>query len=361
LDVPKLLWRGVYPDGSGVHFVLRCSRFGRPPEAWFSQLDTLDFRPSQWRFTLASWAVVVMGRLCGRPLPIPRTLDAGSPEPVVRWVREQLDTHGSCAVIATVSRCVRVALAAEKAGMSLSGVTFVVGGETPTPAKVEAMTRGGAKCVPHYNMAETGRIGLGCCNPRGTEDVHLLQDRFALLQYPQTVPGMDVPVQAFVLTTLHPGSPRIFLNAEMDDYGVVEERVCGCPLGDLGFTTHLRDIHSYKKLTGEGVTLVGSDMLDILERRLPERFGGGPLDYQLLEEEDGEGFTRLVLLVSPGIDIPDEGGIVPFLTASLRSGGSAAEQAAAIWQKAGTIRLRRQEPVLTKAGKHQPILPVRRG
>ena len=52
--------------------------------------------------------------------------------------------------------------------------------------------------------------------------------------------------------------------------------------------------------------LSGSTMIRILEELLPARFGGSPLDYQLLEEEDDAGYTRLTLLVSPRIEIDDE-------------------------------------------------------
>ncbi len=40
------------------------------------------------------------------------------------------------------------------------------------------------------------------------------------------------------------------------------------------------------------------------------RFSGTPLDYQLREEEDESGFTRLNLLVSPRVLIPNEAAVV---------------------------------------------------
>ena len=96
------------------------------------------------------------------------------------------------------------------------------------------------------------------------------------------------------------------MNVESDDYGVIEEQSCGCPLECYGYTEHLREIRSFRKLTGEGVALVGSDMVRILEEVLPGRLGGSPLDYHLMEEEDADGFTRLSLVVSPRIEIADE-------------------------------------------------------
>ena len=108
-------------------------------------------------------------------------------------------------------------------------------------------------------------------------------------------------VQAFLLTTLLPTAKRILLNVEIDDYGTVEPSTCGCPLEAYGFDRVLRHIRSFSKLTAEGVTLVGSEMEHILESVLPARFGGTSLDYQLMEEEDGGGLTRVVLIVSPRV------------------------------------------------------------
>jgi len=92
------------------------------------------------------------------------------------------------------------------------------------------------------------------------------------------VPGSDITVDAFHFTTLLPTARKLLLNVESDDYGVVETRSCGGPLESYGYTEHLRQIRSFRKLTGEGVTLVGSEMLRILEEVLPARFGGSPLD-----------------------------------------------------------------------------------
>ena len=87
--------------------------------------------------------------------------------------------------------------------------------------------------------------------------------------------------------------PKILINVETDDFGILEERDCGCPLGDLGLHQHLRQIRSVGKLTGRGITLVASDIVDIIEDILPGKFGGTAQDYQLVEEEDeGTGATQ---------------------------------------------------------------------
>jgi hypothetical protein len=142
---------------------------------------------------------------------------------------------------------------------------------------------------------------------------------------------------------------------EVDDYGIVEERKCGCGLETLGYTTHLSDIHSYRKLTGEGVTLVGSEMIHILENVLPARFGGSPLDYQLLEQEDARGLTRLYLTISPRVTLASEQDVIDCVMDALRSSSASADIARSVWQHAGTLQVRRAEPVWTARGKLMPL------
>jgi hypothetical protein len=161
-------------------------------------------------------------------------------------------------------------------------------------------------------------------------------------------------VDAFNFTTLLPSAPKLLLNVESDDYGIIETRSCGCPLETYGYTEHLREVRSFRKLTGEGVTLVGSDMMYVLEEVLPSRFGGGPLDYQLLEEEDQKGMTRLSLLISPKVQIRDESEVIATVLDALKQ-KSRAHRAIELWKQAGTMRIKRQEPIWTGHGKFMPL------
>jgi hypothetical protein len=145
------------------------------------------------------------------------------------------------------------------------------------------------------------------------------------------------------------------VNVQSDDYGILEERDCGCPLQELGLTRHVRNIRSFRKMTGESMTLVGSDMLRILEEELPARFGGSANDYQLAEEEDERGFTRVTLLVSPRVEVADERLVLDAVLQGLRSSSLAYDLAGAFWAAAGTLRIRRQEPILTERGKLMPL------
>jgi len=147
------------------------------------------------------------------------------------------------------------------------------------------------------------------------------------------------------------------VNLELDDYGVVETRRCGCLFESLGLKTHVRDIRSYRKLTGEGVSLVGTDMARVLEEVLPGTFGGSALDYQLAEEEDHRGFTRLTIVASPHLKLPDDAVVINTVLAALSNGDASADYARVAWQQAGTFRVARREPQWSARGKF-PLIRV---
>jgi hypothetical protein len=359
LHVPTALWYGVLPDGTGVGNLLRHARVGQITERWFSPVTARDLRPGL-KYRLATRGIVELGRLHGAPLPRPEPVGLESAEVVARWAADALRTHRTCMIRTTVSRALRVSIAAQAAGLDLTGAVFFGGAEPPTPGKVGEIERSGARHVSHYASTETGYIGAACTRPIDGNDLHFFKDGLALIQHARTVPGTDVTVPAFCFTSLRPAASKILLNVESDDYGVVEHRACGCPLEAAGFTEHLREIRSFRKLTGEGVTLIGSDMVRILEEVLPARFGGGPLDYQLLEEEDEQHITRLTLLVSPRVTLADEQAVVDAVLDTLGRGSVSADMARAIWIQAKTLRIRRAEPIWTARGKFMPLRVVRR-
>ncbi len=358
LDAPMALWRGVLPDGSGINNILRSVRFRSVPEKWFSHISLRDSR-HPLKYALGTYLFVLAGRLGGVPLPWPEYVPLEEAERVARWAAATVQRHERCFISVQVSRALRIALAAEAAGLDLSGAVFMIAGEPPTQAKVEAIQRSGARCFPTYGMAEVGRVGIGCANPYDHTDLHLLRDAFALVPYEHQPPTLDSPVNAFCLTTLLPTTPKIMFNVIVDDYGIVEERACGCPLEHYGYTTHLRQIRSFHKLTGEGVTLVGSDMVHILESVLPARFGGSALDFQLLEAEDEQGFTRLFLLIHPRLAIADEQEVLSLALEALGQASPASHSARSVWQQARTLQIRRQEPVWTARGKFNSIVRSR--
>jgi hypothetical protein len=353
LDVPSIRWSATLPAGALRH-IMQFARFGKVPECWYSPTRLRDSK--RWlRYALATYYMLLWMRLNGLRAPWPEYVTVDQAVVVARRVEAILREHKRCLLETNVSRTLRVCLAAEAAHIEVSGAVAAGSAEPVTPAKVRRIEEAGVRFIPNYGMVEASRIGSGCARPFEVGDVHLLKDAFALFAYPFVVEGFDLTVPAFNLTTLLSSAPKIMLNVQMDDYGIVEERHCGCELETYGYTTHLRQIRSYSKLTGEGVTLIGNEIGRILEEVLPMRFGGSPLDYQLLEQEDDEGFTRLFLVISPRVTIADEDAVVGVMMKALSASSPMADAAHAVWKHSHTIRVKRMEPTLTARGKLLPL------
>lgn len=354
LNVPTAIWRGILPDESGFSSILYRYRSGNLPKKWFTPITKQNFKPSL-KNHLATKYILGMGHLMGVPIPWPEPVHLDQAIVIARWAARTLESHGACLINTHVSMALRIALAAQEEKLNLTGVTFMGGGEPPTPAKVRKITSTGARYIPNYYLADVGIIGAGCANPLEINDLHFFKDGLSLIQYPRSVIGSEIKVDAFYLTTLLPTSPKIMLNVESDDYGIIETRACGCPLEGYGYTEHIRQVRSFQKLTGDGVTLVGSEMIHILEEILPGRFGGSPLDYQLVEEEDERGLTRLTLLVSPKIEISDEREVIETVLEALGQMSVSGNLARSIWSQAKALRIKRTEPIWTTRGKLMPL------
>jgi hypothetical protein len=359
IGVPTAIWHSILPDSSGISSILATARFRQVPRKWFSVFMSRDMRPSL-KYGLATRMIVAMGRLYGVPIPWPERVTLSEAAIIARWAAETVKTHGKCVIRASASRSLRVCLAAREENLDLTGVIFTAGGEPLTEAKARQIALNGARAIPNYYFTEVGLVGMSCARPLGNNDQHFCKDVLALIQYPRLVSGSGITVESFHFTTLLATMPKLLLNMEIDDYGIVEQRSCGCPLEGYGFTEHIRDIRSFSKLTGEGVTLVGSEMIRILEKVLPARFGGSPLDYQLMEEEDEQGFTRLSLIINPRIDLVDENAVIETVLDALGHSSVAADQARVIWKQAKTLRIKRMEPVWTARGKLMPLHLARR-
>ncbi|MFN0181265.1 MAG: hypothetical protein ACKVZ0_20860 [Gemmatimonadales bacterium] len=351
--LPALNWYDI-PPGHGLNSVLQSIPGDNIPRKWYTPIRGGSDGTSR-RFRFATQAALTVARLGGARVPSPEFLPLDQAAVVARWARDQLAAHGRCVVRGQVSRILRVAIAAQQEGIDLTGAILVGGSEPPTAAKVARIKSTGATFRSSYYFVEVGPVGWSCTTSDEPNDQHFFKDHLAMFQAPREVPGFEVTVGAFYYTTLLPTAPKLLFNVESDDYGVFEQRRCGCPWEtEFGFTDHIRDIRSFKKLSGEGVTLVGTDMERILEEVLPARFGGSPLDYQLLEEEDEQGFTRLDLLVSPQL-VVDETEVSRAFLDALHGSGAAGDLSRAIWQQAQTLRVRREPPRLTKHGKLMPL------
>jgi hypothetical protein len=131
---------------------------------------------------------------------------------------------------------------------------------------------------------------------------------------------------------------------------VLERRDCGCPLHRAGLDLHMHTIRSWEKLTSEGVTLNGADLIRVVEDILPGRFGGSPTDWQLVEEEEG-GLPKIRIVASPRIGPLDEGEVIRVTVAAVDAPSRGSLGMGERWKAAGTMSLQRREPYATGASK----------
>jgi hypothetical protein len=349
LDVPVGVWKPVLPAVSGTSNLLSHWKVGKPVARWFSPVaESQAQSPLQHR--LATRYIIYGSRLWGAKLARPEYVGLEEAVKVARWMADTKKQSGGCSLICSVSPAVKVCQAAVENGLDIKGTHFTVSGEPLTPAKRQQIEAAGASVSPRYNISEIGMIGCGCPEAGATDDVHVLLDSMALIQHQRRVEHADISVNAFLFTPLLPSATKILLNVESDDYGVMETRNCDCLFGQLGLNTHLHSIRSFAKLTGVGMTIVGTDFVRILEEALPHKYGGAATDYQLLEEEDSRGQTHLSLIISPAVGVVDESDVIATVLSELRRSPHPGKLTAGVWSQANILRVKRMYPV-SRVGK----------
>jgi hypothetical protein len=348
-DRPIAVWQGAPPSSQGLGNVFRLARQGLMPEKWFApNTPGWNRQGIQARAMLAY--TLLMSRIAGRP--IPRPVYTPHVEDIVKYLADAVGKGRPAVLLCPPSQAVRICLRAEELGADLTGTIFRGGGEPMTAGKAAALARVGAEPNPSYAMYESGTIAYRCGAPAHPDDMHLLADKLALLQRTKEF-ASGFEVGAIILTTLLESSSKLMLNVETGDYAVVEERDCGCLWQQLGFTTHLHHVRSYEKLTSESVSFMDSMLHELLEEILPARFGGGALDYQLVEEEE-DGLPRVSIVISPRVGPVDENAVIEAVLRAISFSDWSRRQANS-WRQAGTLRVRRAEPYATRSGKILPL------
>ncbi|HWO43876.1 MAG TPA: hypothetical protein VNO43_18955 [Candidatus Eisenbacteria bacterium] len=278
----------------------------------------------------------------------------------MRWIAENQRRKRTCCVTTAASNAVRVAHAASRLGISLDGVKFIVTGEPFTEAKREVIARTGAVAIPRYAYGGSINIGYGCANPLYTDELHVNQHLLALLPAPYSHEACGEAVHPFLCTTLHPSFPRLLVNVESGDYGFFTARDCGCSLEKAGLSLHLYRVRSYEKLTSEGMNYFYGDLFEFVEKNLPAEFGGQPGDYQIAEEEDDNGQTRITLIVHPSVGPIDERRALDCVRTVFAKGSRTNLFMTRVWEDAGSFRVRREPPRASPRGKILPLHLARR-
>jgi hypothetical protein len=316
---------------------------------WFSPIDPsaadLDSR-YRWSARLLRWA----GLFAGISLPRPEHVQPDRSVSVARWMADVLRFGRTPSLWAYTSFALRVCQAAAEAGISLSGAQFTLGGEPTTSARLDLIRRAGAEAVSTYGSIESGAIGYGCLSSAEPDEVHFFSDLHALIQ-PAPGDSHGLPANALLISTLRPTAPLVLLNVSLGDQAAISERSCGCPLEGCGWTTHLDTVRSFEKLTAGGMTFLDVDVVRVLEETLPARFGGGPADYQLIEEHDAEGASRLRLLVHPTVGPLDAEAVADAFLSALGPGLGAQRVMAEQWRQLDLLRVERDPPLAEASGK----------
>jgi hypothetical protein len=349
LDSPMGIWLPLLPSSAGISSLLHHWQAGNPVLRWFSQVNEREVQASL-RDRLAVRYIIYGGRLWGARFPHPENVGLNQAIKVAQWMSETKKKYGNCSLNCFISSAVKICQAARENGLDISGCHFFVGGEPLTEAKRKQIESAGATICPKYWITEISLVGCGCLGASAADDIHLFTDTMALIQRQRKVFHHDINVNSFLFTSLLKSSPKIILNVESDDYGIIENVKCGCLFEQMGLTTHLHDIRSYAKLTGSGMTILGSDFVRILEQVLPGKYGGASTDYQLIEEEDEKGQTCLYLIISPTVGTVDNRAAINTVLDELRRNAYGGKLAAGFWSQVNTLKVKRIHP-LSSSGK----------
>ena len=348
-ECAKAIW--LVPGGAALARLLEFAGFRPVPARWFSQIHpaAAGLHPRyRWSSRLTRWSSLVTGV----PLPLPEHVSLDEPLPVAGWMLDVLRRGQRPHLLTFPSSAARLCHAATSAGLDLRGAHFTLTGEPITATRLAAIRRAGADAEARYGIIEAGPIGYGCFVPEAPDDMHLLHDLVAVVQPGVDGAGAGLPPDALLFTSLRATAPFALLNVSMGDRATMTgRRRCQCPLEQLGWTTHLREIGSLEKLTAGGMSFLDTDVIPVLEEVLPARFGGGPTDYQLVEDEGEAGEPRLRLLVSDRVGDVDPHAVAETFLAAMSFGSGVERVMGLMWRQARLLRVERRSPVTAASGK----------
>jgi hypothetical protein len=346
---PTAVWRPVPPGMAGVVGVLSGMKVGQPLERWFSQtpLTPRHGRADDYALTLL---ILGLSRLVGRSLPAPEHVPVSEAVRVARWLDGHVRAGRPALLATTASSGVRICHAARDHGLELTGSFFRLGGEPLTPAKAQTIRATGVEIAGNYSMTEVGRVGIACTTAAAVDDYHVVLHELAV------IPGDGSPGAArpLLFTTLSPSSPKLLINVDVGDDGLLEQRDCGCLLGELGLTLHVSRVSGREKFASDGVHFLGAELLELVDDVLPRRFGGGPTDYQLVEVEV-DALPAIQVVVSPRVGEVDPEAVVATVLVALRNGAGHRGPMVDVWRDADSVRVVRREPYETAQAKILPL------
>lgn len=349
------------PGGGSLFRLLKMSRFGRPPEKWFSQLDPAspELHP---RYRFSGLALRWMSRAAGVPMPAAEYAPLQDPSPIARWMTSSLAEGHTPFLFTFPSSAVRLCRTAVERGLDISGSSIMVSGEPITAARTATIESAGARLLPRYGTIETGPIAYCCMNRSEPDELHVQEDLHALIQAADQGPELEMPAASLFITCLRASAPFVMINTSMGDRAEMVSGGCGCPLESY-WPKRIKAIRSFEKLTGAGVNFPDSHLIGILEEVLPKRFGGSHTDYQLVEKESEKGVPELHLLIHPRLGDVDEDEVKKAFLEGLGAESDASAVMQLTWKQANILNIVRQTPESTASGKimHLHVTPQGKG
>jgi hypothetical protein len=349
------MYDAILPGSAGINNLMIYARIGIVADRWFARAIPTDSRIEGIYHYLTTRLVILAAAHFGRRVPKPEFVKSAAPERIVHWVANKQRQNRVCCITTAASNAARIARVATRLGISLAGTKFIVTGEPFTEAKQEVIKKAGAAATTRYAYGGSINIGFGCANPLQRDEIHVNQHLLALCSNSRSLENGASPIYPLLCTTLHPAFPRLLLNVESGDYGYLTHRNCGCAMEKAGLSLHLHHIRSFEKFTSEGMNYFYGDLFELFEKLLPAEFGGGPGDYQLVEEEDDRGQTRLTLRVHPEVGDVNESRLLSRLQEGLAEGSRGNRFMSKLWRDVGTVRISRDIPHSSGRGKLLPL------
>ena len=333
----------ILPSPGALVQMVGVARSGYSTQRWFAAGKTAN-----GLYAFVTRLLVAEARLLGCRVPFPTFLEKDDFLPVARWVAGNKRRGIQTFLPTGVSSASRMCAAAVDASLDISGTILLASGEAISPARQRVFQAAGVHAIGRYVISEMGTVGMSCPHLTGNS-VHLFGDAVAVIEHRRPAPFVEAEVNSLLLTSLHPLASRIYINVEMEDAGTLVPATCDCLFSRIGFRTVIQDLYSFGKLSSQGMTLGGDVLLTILEERLPERFGGRPGDYQLVELE-GAAQLELQLRVSPRLRNTELNAVREYFLDQVRLlyGGSLSVRT---WEATSSIQVEAIEPHQTRSGK----------
>jgi len=341
--------QSVLPAPNGLVAATGLHHSGQAAERWFAIGASAR---EEFHYRALTAVLVAEARLLGCHVPFPEYLAPNSFMPVVDWIVSVKRRGRGAFIRCGVSTATRICSAALDGGHDIAGTLFSTTGEGITPTRRRVFDRAGASAYGRYVISEIGTIGTSCRHVTGNS-VHLFDDTAAVIVHRRPAPFVDAEVNALLLTTLHPDTSRVFINADMEDAGTLHRAECDCAFSRIGYRTIIQDVQSFGKLTAHSMVLGGPPLLRIIEEVLPQRFGGGPGDYQLVEQE-GREQKELRLRVTPRLGTVDVDEVRQVFLQEIKAlyAGNLSQR---VWRATGMFQVERAEPQPTRTGKVHAI------